>query len=130
MFKKIISMILTLALIAGNCSAIFAQSVGKIKYKPAKSFTYDFFTLCKTEEKTFIYRLKKDMDENKDEDTFEPSSLETKYIPKSTQDKVDRIDYFAQKNNRFNLYNSQINAYKPVAKAYNNFMYYNAYPKQ
>lgn len=112
MFKKIISMILTVALIAGNCSAIFAQSVGKIKYKPAKSFTYDFFTLGETNESLFLEKLKADMDDNQDEDSFEPVDMQDNIIKDA-----DPL------NNRFMQY-------KPIAKAYNDFMYYNAYPEQ
>ncbi len=112
MFKKVISMILTVALIAGNCSAIFAQSVGKIKYKPAFSFTYDFFTLGETNESLFLEKLKADMDDNQDEDSFEPIDMQNNIIKDA-----DPL------NNRFMQY-------KPIAKAYNDFMYYNAYPEQ
>ncbi len=112
MFKKIISMILTVALIAGNCSVIFAQSVGKIKYKPAKSFTYDFFELGKTNKPIFLKKLKTDMDENKDEDSVEPIDMQDKAI------------------NGADPLNNRLIQYKPVARAYNDFMYYNAYPKQ
>ena len=151
--RKIICLVLSFIMLITGSPISFAQEITKeIKYMPAISFNYEFFTIddggkiipgqgkysrktIKTDrelnpEEEFIAKLIADMDDNQDEDPVKPNSLKTKSIPRSTQDRVDRVDYFGQKNNRFNSYNPQLISNKPVLKAYNDFMHYNFYPTE
>ncbi|MBQ3933857.1 MAG: hypothetical protein II726_01555, partial [Elusimicrobiaceae bacterium] len=71
MYKKLISYLLTVAILLSGNSLLFAQ---QIDYKPALSFEYDYFTLGKTNENDFVAKLKQDMYDNLYDSTSGPSN--------------------------------------------------------
>ena len=118
-YNKIVSgFLIIVMLIAANISS-FAQNIA---YKPASSFTYDYFILGKTNEKDFIKKLKQDMYDNDVEKNKKPALFNTPrkqeiYIPSYTPNEnkqVIDIEIYPRK----------------TASAYNDFLYYNSYPEQ
>lgn len=112
-FKKSVSVFLSFVLLTGSSLSFAQEETEEITYKPASSFSYEYFTLGKTNEVNFIKKLAKDMEEHYYDNEQEPSAFQDEII-------IDDEDPIKSKFKRYNR----------VAKAYNDFMYYNTVPEE
>ena len=113
--KKLISYFLIFILLVSSPMQIFAQ---EISYKPAITFEYEYYQPGVTNQDEFISKLRADLDND-----FETVSRATATY------RNDNVAYTGYHPTDLDYYNS-FGSKAQVKEAYNDFLYFNANPKE
>lgn len=115
--KKLISLILIFTMLISNPFQVLAQ---EITFKPAITFEYEYYEPGRDEE--YKAEFKEKLRANLDNDYESATQADTSY-------RKDDIKYEGSKPTQLDYYNAYGTLDK-VKEAYNDFLYFNAYPKQ
>lgn len=113
--KNTINYILIFVMLVSSPLQIFAQ---EISFKPAISFEYDYYVAGKTDKDAFIKQLQANLEQD-----YENIAKADKHF------RSELMDWQGRKPSLEDYYNAYGTTEK-VKEAYNDFLYFNIYPKE